>query len=463
MSLTKVSYAMITGAPFNVADYGAVGDGITDDYAALQSAVNAAAAVNGLVVFDAKNYKISQPITISGTFRSVKLQGVGTGDAITSSSAGTTIVTNGTYNAIVATFNTYANENILIDGICFYNVAQDQTNGGAAIKIVRGASNTRYISGFEFTNIGINGFGSAFDFQGMNTVNADNNFIGRTTLQNVSVTNTGIFFYYANCSLNLLSLYNVDILDCKYGGFRGARDGDVGTGNGKGGILITSLFKCHFEGVGGGLFRTNTDPTLDSLGNTLRNSISLYDFTHESCGATVDPVAGEPFVLGLNNDLFFFGKVPYGAAYGEVSVPYLDATSTASSTSPVILQMTGGQSLSADKINAPILYRTIANGANATLTVTVNESTAYALQSTLLLSGGQAGIVESLHNGIVGSAPTRTAIAGTPAAGIALTWGTVAGSDAIQLQIANTTGFAITAKLLVTNVSGATILQKSEI
>lgn len=46
MSLTEVSYAMIKGAPIDVRSYGAVCDGVTDDTAAVQAAINAAIANN---------------------------------------------------------------------------------------------------------------------------------------------------------------------------------------------------------------------------------------------------------------------------------------------------------------------------------------------------------------------------------------------------------------------------------
>jgi hypothetical protein len=47
MALTKVSYAMIEGAAFNVLDFGAIGDGTTDDTVAIQAAAAALQANGG--------------------------------------------------------------------------------------------------------------------------------------------------------------------------------------------------------------------------------------------------------------------------------------------------------------------------------------------------------------------------------------------------------------------------------
>lgn len=58
MSLTKASYSMITGAPINVLDFGATGNGTTNDTAAIQAAINSMSAGDELY-FPSGNYLIS--------------------------------------------------------------------------------------------------------------------------------------------------------------------------------------------------------------------------------------------------------------------------------------------------------------------------------------------------------------------------------------------------------------------
>ena len=63
MSLTKVTYSMIDGAPLNVRDFGAVGDNSTDDTSAIQTAVDSLTSGQGLY-FPKGTYKITNEITL---------------------------------------------------------------------------------------------------------------------------------------------------------------------------------------------------------------------------------------------------------------------------------------------------------------------------------------------------------------------------------------------------------------
>lgn len=83
MSLTKVSYSMIEGAAANVLDFGATGDGVTDDRAAIQAAIDHVAAQGGGTVYfpkPAAHYRITSkhPVEDCGLLiesSNIKLQG----------------------------------------------------------------------------------------------------------------------------------------------------------------------------------------------------------------------------------------------------------------------------------------------------------------------------------------------------------------------------------------------------
>lgn len=62
MALTKVSYSMITGAAFNVLDYGADPTGVADSAAAIQLALDEASPVYGTVYFPAGDYKVASTL-----------------------------------------------------------------------------------------------------------------------------------------------------------------------------------------------------------------------------------------------------------------------------------------------------------------------------------------------------------------------------------------------------------------
>ena len=172
MSLTKVSYSMVQGAPINVQDYGAVGDGTTDDTAAIQAAISAAEGVGGKLVFPQANYRISAaltvtlPITIDGQMAQIYQQ---------------------TTNTSVFIFDEGAS----------------------------GASNYQYA--FNVQNLVVAtaaGLGNAFVFRNIN----------ESTFRNLYVVGTGdIAFYFQGCLLNLVEhCYTGDGLTASPGFFVGS-------------------------------------------------------------------------------------------------------------------------------------------------------------------------------------------------------------------------------------------------
>lgn len=128
MSLTKVSYSMIQGASANVLDYGAKGDGTTDDTVAIQAAVNAVGvAGGGTVYFPTGTYVIvNTPIRVpfnnmnlvGGQDVIIKKQLAGLGSFYRDGfHIGNPLPADGGTNVVLP--NTTFNQNITVSGFTF--------------------------------------------------------------------------------------------------------------------------------------------------------------------------------------------------------------------------------------------------------------------------------------------------------------------------------------------------------
>lgn len=97
MALTKSHNRMIADASINVKDFGAVGDGITDDTVAIQAAINA--SYGSSLYIPAGDYKTTSTLTISGpSYKSDTLKIIGvpyTSKIIPTISSGYAIVVDG--------------------------------------------------------------------------------------------------------------------------------------------------------------------------------------------------------------------------------------------------------------------------------------------------------------------------------------------------------------------------------
>lgn len=123
MALTKVTFSMIDGAYANVQDYGAKGDGLTDDTLAIQAAIDAGAPI----YFPPGTYLLTlkQTITLEGGVTKcclvgktgMKLQGAGWGKSILKLKDGESTDASPQYFNIIAA--NIVLDNVFIDGLRF--------------------------------------------------------------------------------------------------------------------------------------------------------------------------------------------------------------------------------------------------------------------------------------------------------------------------------------------------------
>ena len=144
MPLTKVSYSMIDSAVYSVVDYGATGDGVTNDRAAIQAALDAAFAAGGGTVFvPSGTYKIDRPLIVRSN---TVLEGAGASSKIVQTSN-----TNGPGNLVHIGYGYEWNQN----GVAFDPASNDDAtmaqllvNDFSKLTTVNAGVRNLYIEGY---------------------------------------------------------------------------------------------------------------------------------------------------------------------------------------------------------------------------------------------------------------------------------------------------------------------------
>ena len=183
MALTKVTYSMIEGSTFNVQDYGAVGNGVTDDTAAIQAAAAAIqAAGGGTLYFPAGTYSVFGSTT--GNLCSFTgLNGIaciGYGATIAVPAAKTITASEGIF------FRFDSCTNILVDGFAtngpVLEVSSSTVKGYEFVRCVNGCKNISMPHNKVKNSLA--GFITSKDVGDANTMRSQNIWIGVLDVEN---------------------------------------------------------------------------------------------------------------------------------------------------------------------------------------------------------------------------------------------------------------------------------------
>ncbi|HYF09288.1 MAG TPA: glycosyl hydrolase family 28-related protein, partial [Acetobacteraceae bacterium] len=124
-SFAQLREGVLADRAVHVRDFGAVGDGVTDDGPAIQAAVNAlAAAQGGVLMFGPRRYRVASAVTISGA--TIILQGAGFTEG-PSADDGTWILVDTTG------FTPFTFTGLLARGSAVRDIAVRQTHGAAQV------------------------------------------------------------------------------------------------------------------------------------------------------------------------------------------------------------------------------------------------------------------------------------------------------------------------------------------
>jgi polygalacturonase len=339
MALTKVSYSMIQGAPVNVVDFGATGDGITDDTAAIQSAINRAATTNSSVFFPAGTYLIQGTLT-AGTLAVLYGEGIdktilkkksastghildilGTTQKYDVDISGMTFDVNGIDSGIVAEYVTnFSVRNCKFKTMALWGVHVGVQNGADAI-----IRNTRVILENCIFENGLSTYEHFLIYNAQDVIVSGCSFktgasaIGIGIYQNLErITIQNSFFAISIGLYYSVSTNNINITDCDFSqctsGVQGANQSDNGA------FGATSVNNLVIEGC---RFRANT--TGLQLGAVQNATVagSIFDFNKQQALFIDDgnsPVASQSVNINIVDCVFQNNNFDNGASINNPAI-----------------------------------------------------------------------------------------------------------------------------------------------
>lgn len=229
MALTKASYSMITGSPLNVLDFGATGDGVTDDIIAIQLAINTAMSQNKRLYFPKGEYLVSGTITVTnGSGAGLFIYGDTTSNFLTFPS-GSTIKYTGNSNLFQINGNA-STVNVLIKNLTFKGNASALN----AIKINAGWFTTIEECVFQ----GFLGVGASAVYLTYNT----GSFVGVTKITGCEFAGNVTHVYFDKSDTNVINIDKCSFYDHTFG---------ILNGDGVNGVVSrnVNITNCLFESV----------------------------------------------------------------------------------------------------------------------------------------------------------------------------------------------------------------------
>lgn len=448
--------------------FGVVENAEVDNSSALKAAMLHAIKTHTELLLPDFNFGVYTTVEIDGVatgFSTVRLVGsfatTGSNLGYLPSRCGTVILTKGN-TALEVLFNDFKNENIQIKGVGFCDESfypyDTPHSAFPAISILKGNPDGvtgRYITGNLFEDVAFVGYSAGIKMKGMVLGSVPNaallNYIGPTSLVRVYPYRCGDAVLLEDCSLNHLWVEQSTFFSLAGVGVK-----LVKTSEGSGGNINVTYTNMVFEGMLGVI---NTNGSLE--GN--RNTLVLNSCDREFCGVygpnETGTYAGNPLGNVKNTDIHINGKWTSGVAYGESSLPLLDAGSIIYANAPA--DISGGKpgSLFGVVNSSNKTYVVDASASKHIGVTTYGTATGYAIEVSAYVNGGAGGVLKLLCSGTVAALSTskkEQTIVDTLGSAVTMSRSLGDGATVVELLVNNTSLEPVEVVVFTSCVTGQT-------